>query len=224
VTTAEKTALSHARETRPWGRWLAGFAVAVIIGHHVGTIFGPLGRLGYGTEWQDWIDLLTPYAVVGCALAALLAAGATRRTWTLAAAGGIAYVQGHGIHLAANSVSNALGKEQPVYLWDEVVGHYLWYGGLFAVVAALVLALVGRPLTSAWRWPLAVLFGLTGATNGIEGQTALFSLVVAIGFAVWGWRRRSGALLASYGVTALLIAGWGIYWQGFPEFSELGWI
>lgn len=224
VTTAPQAELSAARATRGPGAWLAGFAVAVIIGHHVGTIFGPLGALGYGTEWQDWIDLLTPYAVVGCALAALAAAGADRRTWVLALGGTIAYVQGHGIHLAANSVSNALGKEQPIFLWDEVVGHYLWYGGLFVLVAALALSLLDRPATSAWRWPLALLFGLTSATNGIEGQTALFSLVVAIGFAAWGWRRRSSLLLASYGLTALLIAGWGIYWQGFPEFSELGWI
>ncbi len=206
------------------GRWLAGCAIAVIVGHHVGTIFGPLGRLGYGTEWQDWIDLLTPYAVLGCALAGLLAAGASRRTWVLAGVGAIAYVQGHGIHLAANSISNALGKEQPTYLWDEVVGHYLWYGGLFLVVAALAAALSDRPVTSLWRWPLAVLFGITTATNGIEGQTALFSLVVSLGFAAWGWRRGSSLLLASYGLTALLIGGWGLYWQGFPEFSELGWI
>ena len=213
--------------TRTTGRWLAGFAVAVIVGHHVGTIFGPLGRLGSvaeGTEWQDWIDLATPYAVLGCALALLLAAGASRRTWLLAGVGAIAYVQGHGIHLAANSISNALGKQQPTYLWDEVVGHYLWYGGLFLVVAALALTLVDQPMRSAWRWPLALLFGLTSATNGIEGQTALFSLVVAVGFAAWGWRRRSELLLASYGLTVLLIGGWGLYWQGFPEFSELGWI
>lgn len=205
-------------------RWLAGFAVAVIIGHHVGTIFGPLGTLGYGTEWQDWIDLLTPYAVLGCALGALLAAGAGRRAWLLAAVGGVAYVQGHGIHLAANSISNALGETQPTYLWDEVVGHYLWYAGLFLVVAALAMTLLDKPLTGAWRWPLAGLFGLTSATNGIEGQTALFSLAVALAFAVWGWRRRSEVLLASYGLTALLLGGWGIYWQGFPEFSQLGWL
>jgi hypothetical protein len=36
-------------------------------------------------------------------------------------------------------------------------------------------------------------------------------------------------LLAAYGTTLLLIAGWGAYWavadgRVFPQFSELGWI
>lgn len=218
---AQRAAAGHTRGVRP-SRWLAWFAVAVIVGHHVGTIFGPLGELGGGTEWQDWIDLATPYAVIGTALGVLVAGQAGRRSWLLAAAGAVLYVQGHGIHLAANSISNARGSAPPTYLWDEVVGHYLWYGGLYLLVAALVLA--APAVTSAWRWPLAALFGLTSATNAIEGQTALLTLAVSVAFAAWGWRRRSELLLVSYGLTALLITGWGLYWRGFPEFSELGWI
>src|SRR4051794_19338554 len=39
---------------RPF-RWLGWFALAVIIGHHIGTILGPLGDAGRGTEWADWV-------------------------------------------------------------------------------------------------------------------------------------------------------------------------
>lgn len=203
-------------------RWLAFFAVAVIVGHHVGTIVGPFGEVGGRTEWADWADLLTPYAVVGTALAALLAAGASRRAWVVAAVGAVAYVQGHGIHLAANSVGNARGDAAPVHLWDEVIGHYVWYGGLYLLVAALALARIASG--SAWRWPLAALFGFTVATNGIEGGTPVFTLVAAAAFLAWGVRRRDGLLLGAFGVATVLLAGWGLYWRGFPEFSDLGWI
>lgn len=150
-------------------RWLGWFAVAVLVGHHVGTIFGPLGEAGLRTEWADWIDLLMPYAVIGTALGALLAAGAERRAWLLAAAGAVLYAQGHGIHLAANSVGNARGDGQPVHLWDEVVGHYVWYAGLFLLVAALAITLAAAPRPGAAAWPLAVLFGVTVATRP-DGQ------------------------------------------------------
>ena len=208
-------------------RWLAGFAVAVVIGHHVGTIFGPLGGAGRGTEWADWVDLLTPYAVVGTALGALLASRADRRAWLLAALATVIYTQGHGIHLSANSVGNARGNGQPVHLWDEVMGHYLWYGGLYLLVVALVLA-VPEPSGTA-RWPLAALFGLTMATNGIEGGTALLTLAVALAFVIWGVRRRSTVVTTAWSVTTALLIGWGLYWEVaesrfFPQFSQLGWI
>jgi hypothetical protein len=216
---------------RPF-RWLAWFALAVVIGHHVGTIFAGLGDAGRGTEWADWIDLLVPYAVFGPALAAGAGAGADRRAWLVAALGAIAYADGHGVHLSANSIGNERGNAQPVHLWDEVVGHYLWYAGLFLLVAALALALADRPAPGRAAWPLAALFGLTAATNGIEGGTAVFSLAVSLVFVGWGWqhRRASGSLLVTaYGVTTLLLAGWGLYWgltdgRWFPQFSELGWI
>ena len=81
----------------------------------------------------------------------------------------------------------------------------------------------------AGRWPLSALFGLTMATNGIEGGTALFTLAVSVAFALWGVRRRSAVLTTAWVVTAALLTGWGLYWavtdgRFFPQFSELGWI
>jgi hypothetical protein len=105
-----------------------------------------------------------------------------------------------------------------------VVGHYLWFAGLYVLVAALVLALRQVDVTGRWRWPLAALFGLTAATNGVEGGTAVFTLLVAAAFCAWGRRLRQPVLLTAFGVTLVLLAGWGLYWQGFPQFSELGWL
>jgi hypothetical protein len=207
-------------------RRLAAFAVAVLVGHHTGVLFDPLGAVGT-THWADWIDLLVPYAVVLLAAAVLASAGAPRRCWLLFALGALAYTQGHGIHLAANSIARVDAGE-PAHLWDEVVGHYLWYGGLAIVVAALALALETRPLPQGpWAYALAVLFGLTVFTNSIEGGTALLGLATSVAFVAWGARRRGrlGWLLVPTYATALAgIVAWGAYWRGFPQPSELGWL
>ena len=55
----------------------------------------------------------------------------------------VLYTQGHGIHLAANSVGNVAPGE-PAYLWDEHVGHYLWYTGFALLVATLAATLAER--------------------------------------------------------------------------------
>ena len=203
-------------------RWLAGFAVVLSVGHHLGVLAKPLGHVG-STEWADWIDLLTPYAVVGTALGALLAAGATRRVWLVAALGAVVYVQGHGIHLAANSVGNARGGGQPVHLWDEVVGHYVWYGGLYLLLVALALAIPRVPV-GPLGWPLAALAGFTLATNGVEGGTPYLTLAVTLACAGWAARRRDPLMLLAFALPAGLLVAWGLWHQGFPQFSELGWI
>ena len=217
--------LDHAADLVPRrhaGGWLAAFAVSVVVGQHIGSILKPFGLIGLRVEWADVVDLTVPYAVVGTAWVVLHRCAVSRRTWGWAVGGAVLFTQGHGVHLAANSIGNARGNEQPVHLWDEVVGHYLWYSGLYVLVGTLVVA---RPhLGSAWRWPLAALVGVTFATNGIEGGTVPLTLPVAIGCVAWGLRHSLPTLVAMAGVTLVLLLGWGTYWQGFPQFSELGWI
>ena len=212
-------------------RWLLAFAGGVIVGHHTGFLLEPLGRVGGiaegETRWADWIDLVLPYFVVGCAGAALAAAATPRRVWLLFGFAAVLYTQGHGIHLAANSISNVSSAE-PAHLWDELVGHYLWYGGLAGLVAALGLALGDLP-RSSWRvsLPVALLFGFTVFTNSIEGGTAPLGLVTSGAVLVWGIYHRErllGLLVPTYGLALVALAGWGLYWLGFPQFSELGWL
>ncbi|MFI0356323.1 hypothetical protein [Actinomadura sp. 9N407] len=210
----------------PYLRWLAATAVAYALTHHIGFGMAWLGSIGE-TRWADWIDILTPYAVLLPAAAALRAGGAGPRTWALYLAGAITYVEGHGIHLAANSVGNVAPSDL-VHLWDEYVGHYLWYGGLALVFAALALTLARSPAASGpWPIVLALLTGLTFTTNALEGQFALPAIALAAAFTAWGWitRHHLGRLLAIAFAPALLaLIVYGIWHQGFPEPTELGWI
>ena len=198
-------------------RWTALCALAYNLLHHLGTLPRGLGPAGGGTRWVDWIDLLTPYAVVGSALAALAAAGTDRRGWWTALAGAGLYVQGHGVHLAANSIGNVRGDGAPVHLWDEVVGHWLWYGGVALLVVALVRAVPLRVTPVALALALAT--GLTWTTNALEGTTAVGSSVVAAALALR--YRHERLVVVAFGTGALLLTGYGLWQGGFPAPSSL---
>ena len=207
-------------------RRLAVFAATVIVTHHVNTALGPIGDVGT-TRWADWVDLLVPYAVLGTAVATLAAADAGRRAWILLAATGILYTQGHGIHLAANSIAS-FEPSDAAHLWDETIGHWLWYGGLAGIVATLAYGLRDVPSSrSVWALALSLGFGVTIFTNSVEGGTAALGLLSGIVFVAWGVRRRGRLpelLVPAYALALAALVGWGLYWQRFPQFSELGWI
>ena len=144
--------------------------------------------------------------------------------------GTVLYTSGHGIHLAANSIGNAIPSTDPdiVHLWDETVGHYLWYSGFAVVVAVLAVTVADRrPRGGVVAHGLALAFGFTHFTNSVEGQTPWLGIAIAAGFLVWGLLTRDGMgryLITAYGLSLLLFAGYRS-WQGeFVEFSELGWM
>jgi hypothetical protein len=216
------------RRAGGFGGWLVLLAVGYAVSHHAGTLFAGLGDVGgTQTRWADWIDLATPYVVTGAAGGALRAARASRLAWTVFWFAAVLYTQGHGIHLAANSVGNVAPGE-PAYLWDEHVGHYLWYTGFALLVATLAATLAERrPRGGVGAHLLALLVGFTNFTNSVEGQTPILGIVVAVLFLGWGVVTRDGlgrVLLTAYGFSLLLFAAFGIWQGGFPEFSELGWI
>ena len=217
------------RHGRAFGGWLVVFALCYALFHHEGTLFAGLGEIGE-TRWADWIDLLTAYAVTGAAAGALRGGGASRATWIAFWFATVTYTLGKGLHLAANSVGNALPGEDPdvVHLWDETVGHYVWYAGVALVVACLAAALADRrPRGGVGGHVLAALVGFTHFTNSIEGQTPWFGIGVAAVFVVWGVLTRDGMgryLVTAYGLSGLLFAVFGLWQGGFPEFTELGWV
>ena len=169
------------------------WAIAYGVTHHLGLLPGGLGEAGGSTRWVDWLDLLVPFVVVGSALAALAAAHTDRRGWVAAVTGSVLYAQGHGVHLAANSISNARGDVPPTHLWDETVGHLLWYGGLALLAAVLARAFATGGLRVGWlSRGLAVLTGATWATNTLGADELIIpGLAGAVALGTYGWRLRS---------------------------------
>ena len=208
-------------------RLLAVSAVALVATHWLRLL--PLGFEAPGaTRYEDFVDLVTPYAVAGPALAALAAVGASRRTWTLALLGAGAFTQGHGVHLSANSIRHAVGPVAPVDLWDEGVGHWIWFVGLALLTAAVAHAVAGAVPAGRAGHALAALVGLTWAANVVEAGIVPLGVLLAAGLAAQGWRLRATAtgrlLVLAFGASLVLVAAWGAWWGGFPEPSDLGWL
>jgi hypothetical protein len=202
--------------------------------HHLGFAAANIGTVGT-TRWADWLDLVTPYAVLLPAGLALASARASPAQWGLFAVGVITYTEGHGIHLAANSVGN-VSPSPTAHLWDEVVGHYLWYTGVALIMVCLAATLGPlAPGSTGWgralmRLFLAVAVGVTWATNGLEGGTVPLTLTMAAAFvaAVRPLKHRgqlsgpAAAIIYCAFVPALLILGlYGARHGGFPQPSEL---
>jgi hypothetical protein len=163
-------------------------------------------------------------------------------------AGFILYVNGHGLHLSANSLGRLFDKTQhtefynAAYLLDEVISHYMWDAGVFMISMGLIASSFHRShkFLSSQNIILvfigAFLFGFSFAVNGIEGQTIAFVLPAALCGALisiglrWKESRHDGKdpvtlfFLVAYLTSLVLFAYWGIMYSGFPQFSELGWI
>ena len=176
--------ISQVRAARAW----TAFLVVIAVGHHLGTLTAPLGEVG-DIQWADVVDLLLPWAVVATAGTALLAV--STRCQIVGAAGLLAYVQGHGIHLAANSIA----ERQPsatAFFWDELAGHAIWYSGLYVVVGALLVGRAVRTPPGLLRLVLAVVVGATFATNALGGHAVPLAVGACSLLAGLAVRRRTG--------------------------------
>ncbi len=201
---------------------------------------------------QDAFDILTPLVLIP-AYWLLFRHAASDRS---ALAEEIAFcvlaafwVEGHGMHLSANSIHNlidALARNQVIdlqptdiyrltYFFDERLGHYVWHVGILGLGALLIYREWRRPAGLATTWWAAILagiiYGFTYFSTFLEGQTVVLGLpfaVVVVAFAL-SWERKRLAqrpVLAFFFVACLLafllFTGWGLYWGGFPQFSDVG--
>ena len=197
TTTVSSPDVRVAPGVRPWLGW---FALAVVLGMQAGTVFGPLGSAGE-TRVADWVDLLTPYAVLGTAAVVLARVRATQPQWVLFGIGGVSFALGKGMHLAANSVSNVadpvVSGSSIVHLWDEVVSHLVWYSGLFLVLLALAWALRGVTFrVGALDLVVAGLVAVTLVNNYIEGAQPVLGLVFLATLLAFGPALAPGARVA----------------------------
>jgi len=199
-------------------RRLLAFAAAVLLFHHLPSLAGDAGA---------WVDLVTPFAVVFAA-AALLSTFAARAL-PLALVAALLYVDGHGIHLAANAIGNEgpTGDARRVtHFWDEEWGHFEWHLGLFALLGAIALATRGAPVGRRAAAVSALMLGFTFFTSTVEGGTWWLELAATAVFVPWALRARQPVLstfAGAFALGALLIGVWAAWHGGVPQFSQLGW-
>ena len=181
------SALTEREQRRTTLAWIALLAV-IAVGHHLGTLLTGLGPVGV-VQQADLVDLLLPYAVVAAAGVALLAVN--RSCQVAGVVGLVLYVQGHGIHLAANSIAGR--QDSPTaFFWDELAGHAIWYAGLYLIIGAL---LVGRAVPSRpgpVRLLLSVAVGVTFATNALGGHAVPLAVGACLVLGVLAVRARQG--------------------------------
>jgi hypothetical protein len=161
----------------------------------------------------------------------------------------VIWVLGHGMHLAANSINNLavkLAGDQEIdilgtniyaltYYYDERLSHYLWHIGILGMVGLLVYCEWRSPAGTQTVWWATLLggiiYGFTYFCIFLEGQTILLGLPFALVFTLitllWGRQKLANHPLLAFFFTSCLLAtilfvGWGLYWGGFPEFSEVG--
>jgi len=159
--------------------------------------------------------------------------------------GGLALVLGHGMHVAANSIHDAITRTRVpdpfglVNWWDERVSHTIIDSSKVVICAALTLL---EPRSHAYseaapgesRTVLlmtgAVCYGFIYFAAGVEGQTVPLLLPFCTAYLVWALTRGRpwGPVRRFFGVGAavsiLLFAIWGVSHRGFPEFSAVGMI
>jgi hypothetical protein len=199
---------------------LLTFAGAVFVFHHLPTLAGDTAG--------DWVDLVTPFAVVG-ASALVLGHRVEPTALVVALAGAILYVDGHGIHLAANSIGHEdlTGEAKDVtHFWDEDWGHGEWHLGLFILVGAFCLAERRRPVRVDRRLAVlaALLLGWTFFTSTVEGGTWWLELAATAVFVPWAVSARRpllSACAAAFALGAVLIGIWAVWHGGVPQFSEV---
>jgi len=236
-------AVSASRSPRS-GFLALGFAVAFLV-LFLAPPFLPYRFAPYPLiNWADIVDLATPLILIPLYWLLFTESQQPLNTaWVVAfLVLAAAWVDGHGIHLAANAIGHLLKNQAGPALdltefWDERFGHYLWHGAVLGLSALILFRAVRVPQLQGgptWTGPAAAaIYAFSLFLIGDEGGTAVlivpFALVIAV--ASWPLRKRllGSPVLAlfvlGYVLTLALFAIWFVYWGGrLPQFSDLGWI
>jgi hypothetical protein len=238
--------------------WLFLFGSVFSLFHILPT-FLP-GIIDKPLTYGDALDFLTPFAVMPVAFLLyfricqinpqrfLYSRFQRVSSRILLGLGILLYVDGHGLHLSANSIARLVeGANDPqlfdaVYFFDETISHSLLDVGIFLISLSLVIASyrMFSKLNILKNFVVlflgAGLYGFTFVVNSIEGQTVWFILPAAfIGFIlclVLYLKELKSEMknplllffLVAYFFSLILLVYWGIRYRGYPQFSELGWI
>ena len=193
-------------------------------------------------NWADVVDLATPLLLIPLYWLLFIASGAAMggRVMIAFLVLAAAFVEGHGIHLAANAIGHLLRDQAGpardlTEFWDESFSHYLWHG---AVLGLSGLALISSERTSSGRAGIdpmaiaaAVIYGFALFLIGDEGGTGPMVILFAAAFLAGSWVVRERVLASpvltmfagGYALALVLFGIWFVYWGGrLPQFSEIG--
>lgn len=193
--------------------------------------------------WADVVDVFTPLVLLP--LYAVLFARAPRAVsaagMVMLAIAAAFWVEGQGMHLAANSIGHLLAQAAGTdtwsltYFYDETLSHWLWHLGILALAAGLIWAWWEAPAESAGPiggrvYVAGGLHGLTLFLVLVEGRTALLFLpaltVMLVGLvaqrrSVLGKNPVLSFFLAASAVALAVTAAWWLYWGRLVEICEV---
>lgn len=198
---------------------------------------------------QEVADLLTPLIVIPLAWLVYDQAGGLGRggfvAFLVIAA---VWIEGQGIHLAANAIGDAFPHDSvkafygtgpgDLDLWlDETLSHWMWHAAWVGLSTLIFAAASRAPITAASRPSVAA--GAAGFVHGVtfflvtvEGVTTLLGIPASILLLVWtaltARRGLAGRPVASFFLVASVatLIGylvWGaLHSWTLPEFSKVG--
>ena len=202
-----------------------------------------------GFTLQEAADLFTPVVVLPLAWAVLeLAGGLSRRGTVVFLLLAIVWVEGHGIHLAANAIGDVFERSvrDAFYAtpvgdldnWlDAVLSHWLWHVAYVGI--AVMILWRGRtapPSRSRSAWAAAAfaafVYGVVFFIVTVQGETYQLGIPASVAFLAWSgveaWRGPRDRAIVTFFLVAsfaslLLYAGWAVINHGtLPGFYEVG--
>ena len=203
-------------------------------------------------SYQDALDILTPLVLIPIywmlfKYAAGEGSSLVEEITFMVLAG--LWVAGQGMHLSANSINNlaeALAKKQVIditgtsiyqltYFYDEHLSHTMWHIGVLGFAALMIYREWRRPAGIVTTWWVAILggllYGFTYFCIFLEGQTVVvglpFAMIITLLTLIWGRKKLAQQPILAFFFIACLVAvlflgGWGLYYGGFPQFSDVG--
>ncbi len=231
----------------PWAllAYAVALAVCLLVPPYLTASVGPPTAF----TLQEVADLLTPLIVIPLAwLVYDLAGGLGRGGLVAFLVIAAVWIEGQGIHLAANAIGDAFPHDavkafygtEPgdLDLWlDETLSHWMWHAAWVALSILIVAAATRGPVTVASRPSVTaaaagLLHGVTFFLVTVEGVTGLLGIPASILMLAWtavtARRGLAGRPVAMFFLVASLTSllgylVWGaLHGWTLPEFSKVG--
>jgi hypothetical protein len=217
------------------------FALFILLPGVLGQEFGPYTLM----KNSDVFDLLTPLVLIPLYwLLFELWPGNTpnRKETTVFLLLAVLWVDGHGMHLSANSIGHLLESmkgsdvHKLTYFYDENLSHYIWHLGVLGLSVLLLYRQWRHPFVRerggvAWGVAAGIFYGITLFLATLEGNTLLMGIPFAIALTIWVLVRGRAHLkeqpllfffFVGHLVTLLALVSWFIYWGDLRTPCEAG--